>query len=137
MHGLVEDLSAQVLTLRDVLEMHLTEADMLECCTAAVPLEDTVTALQSYMKEQTFAEGTAVFNVGDAAEAIYIVLSGSLVSKMDFVSIHECALQAFPLCCSRANITSTAAAGCRLSLNLYISSNLDSRPFQHRRGFHV
>lgn len=50
MHGLVDDLAAQRLTLRDVLEMHLTEADMLDSCTAAAPLDDLAAALRRYMQ---------------------------------------------------------------------------------------
>ena len=93
MHGLVEDLAKQVLTLEDVLHMHLPEGAMLECATAAHPLSELIAALDSYTEEHTFEEGETVFDVGDPGEAIYIVLSGSFVSMMDFFRFDECALK--------------------------------------------
>ena len=96
LHGLVADLSEQSLTLEDVLKMHLSEAAMLDICTANHPLPKLLGALESYMQERTLDAGAALFERGDAADAIYIVLSGSLVSVMDFTNFAECASPVCP-----------------------------------------
>lgn len=101
LHGLVEDLSQQELTLEDMLKMHLTESAMLGSVTADRPLSELIATMQSFLEERTLAEGSVLFDVGDDADGIFIVLSGSVVSMMDFLRFDECAPAAVPVCAQR------------------------------------
>jgi hypothetical protein len=92
LHGLVQDLSEQVLSLSEVLHMHLSAATMSGQL-AQMP------KLESYMTKHTLVEGRVLFDRGDAADSIYIVLSGSLVSVIDFLQFNECAPATWAPCC--------------------------------------
>jgi hypothetical protein len=95
LHGLVADLSDHQLTLEEVLSMHLTEACMLDIATMSHPLSALTASLEAYMELRTLGSGEQLFNVEDASDGIYIVLSGRLVSILGFVSFPGCA----PLSC--------------------------------------
>ena len=91
LHGLVDDLSKQVLTMEDVLRMHLSDTLLLHPATGP-PLAEHVATLESYMTQHTFQEGEVLFERGDAADAIFVVLSGSVVSVIDFAAADRWAL---------------------------------------------
>jgi hypothetical protein len=89
LHGLVADLSDHPLTLEEVLRMHLTEASMLDIATTAHPLAALTASLEGYMELRTLEAGTLLFNAGDPADGIYVVLAGRLVSIVGFTTLSE------------------------------------------------
>jgi hypothetical protein len=89
--GLVTDLSEQTITLDDLILMNLHDSHTLAAATSRKSLPSVVKQLSKYLTEVKFVAGDIMFEFGDAPEHILLVLRGSLVSVLDFLSYTECA----------------------------------------------
>lgn len=88
--GLVEDLANRTITLEDVISMNLHDTLALEAATSRNSMPAIVKKLGSYLDQTPFTAGDILFDFGDNAETIVMVLSGSLVTVLDFLSYTEC-----------------------------------------------
>ena len=93
--GLVVDLASRSITLEDVISMNLHDSHALEAATSRRPMAAIVKRLGSYLDPLAFSAGDVVYDFGDDAETVLMLLSGSLVTVLDFLSYTECG---FSLC---------------------------------------
>lgn len=101
--GLVDDLEGRTLRLEDFVAMHA--ADVLPVAgsaggktaaqLAAAAVKSTATVakkLSGYLTPFEFVAGEVVYDFGDPADSIVLVLGGSVVSILDFLTGTECAI---------------------------------------------
>jgi hypothetical protein len=89
--GLLEDLANKTISLEDVISMNLADKFALEAATSRKSMTAIVKRLGNYLDQMTFTAGEVLYDFGDDAETILMVLSGSLVTVLDFLSNTECA----------------------------------------------
>jgi hypothetical protein len=99
--GLLDDLSTQVLALGDVLRMHLDPTFMESVAAAGKSAADLVARMESYMTRRLYRAGSMLFDRGELADMVYVILSGSVVSVFDFKDISGC-VPRVPFACSVA-----------------------------------
>lgn len=87
MSGLMDDPLEQKLSLVDVLRMHIDPALLAAISSAGGCIDKTVSRLESYMKRALHRRGTVLFDIGDASDTLYIVLSGGVASVFDHISL--------------------------------------------------
>jgi CRP-like cAMP-binding protein len=100
--GLMDDPLHQRLALMDVLKMHVDSALLSAISATGGSVEKTVARLESYMKLKLHGRGTVLFDVGDPADTVYIVLSGGVASVFD-LNIVAGGLQCASMCCSETS----------------------------------
>eukprot|EP00892_Ulva_mutabilis_P012584 jgi/Ulvmu1/9699/UM055_0037.1 len=97
--GLVDDLEGRTLRLEDVVAMHAADAGPSGATggkagqgAAAAGGKSTAAIakkLGQYLVPVEFVTGEVLFDFGDAADSIFLVLGGSVVSVLDFLSSTE------------------------------------------------
>lgn len=87
--GLVEDLANRTITLEDVISMNLQDSMTLDAATSRKPMHAIVKKLGAYLESRAFSAGDVLFDFGDNADSIIMVLSGSIVTVLDFLSYTE------------------------------------------------
>lgn len=101
--GLVDDLEGRTLRLEDLVAMHTAETGHTGGASGKAALQPAAgksssaiaKKLGSYLTPIEFVSGEVLFDFGDVADSIILVLGGSLVSVLDFLSGTEYAF----LCC--------------------------------------
>lgn len=89
MSGLVADLANRTISLEDVISMNLADTLTLEAATSRKPMPAIVKKLGSYLEQVPFTAGDVLFDFGDEADTILMLLAGSLVTVLDFLSYTE------------------------------------------------
>lgn len=100
--GLVDDLEGRTLRLEDFVAMHAADAGSAagkaDGKTAAQQAEaavksaaNTAKKLGGYLTPVEFVAGEVLHDFGDPADSIVLVMGGSLVSVLDFLTGTECA----------------------------------------------
>ena len=87
---MVADLSSRAITLEDVLCMNLQDSAALDAATSRRSMNAIVKKLGSYLEPLSFSAGDVVYDFGEDAETVLLLLSGTLVTVLDFLSFTEC-----------------------------------------------
>jgi hypothetical protein len=92
MYDLMDDLTKQELTMEDVLRTHLRSSAALAAATMSQTLASLTADVETFFVRRTLRAGEALFEQGSEGNFIYVVLSGSIASIVDFLRVSRCVL---------------------------------------------
>jgi hypothetical protein len=92
-HGILPA-SEALLTLSQVLHMHLDPWHSVEPTRTflpSMPVAEVAEGMLQYFTKQNLALGEKLYCVGDAADALFVILSGEVACMVDFDALTRCA----------------------------------------------